>query len=104
MEEDRDFADGSTCAYLCAFRVKQEYRGRGWGSRLMTEVLTELKALGFRRVTIGVGCDEPRNQSMYRRLGFTEKIQDCHYYPCGMDDQMRPLYEETAWRLLQREL
>ena len=101
---DPDFADGESTAYLCAFRVKREYRGQGFGSRLLTAALAELKALGFRRVTIGVGCDEPRNKRLYRRFGFTEKVKDCHYDPCGLDEQRRPLYEETAWELLAAEL
>jgi ribosomal protein S18 acetylase RimI-like enzyme len=101
---DKDFADGETTAYLCAFRVKQEYRGQGWGSRLMAAALAELQALGFRRATIGVSCDEPRNQSLYRRFGFTEKIKDCHYDPCGMDEDMQPLCEDAAWELLAGDL
>ena len=33
--DDKDFADGKNTAYLCAFRVKKEYRGKGLGSQLM---------------------------------------------------------------------
>ena len=29
---DKDFADGKNRAYLCAFRIKSEYRGKGHGS------------------------------------------------------------------------
>ena len=102
--EDKDFADGETTAYLCAFRVKKEYRGQGYGSRLMTAVLTALKESGFRRATIGVSCDEPRNISLYRRFGFTAKIKDCYDDPCAMDEKGRPLHEETAWWLLSKAL
>lgn len=45
--EDKDFADGKNIAYLCAFRVRKEYRRQGNGSRLMTNVLTKLKEIGF---------------------------------------------------------
>ena len=54
IEEDKDFADGISTAYLCAFRVKKEYRGHGLGSRMMETVLADLKVSGFRRATIGV--------------------------------------------------
>ena len=37
--EDQDFADGKTTAYLCAFRVKEGYRGQGLGSRIMNAAL-----------------------------------------------------------------
>lgn len=102
--EDKDFADGKNTAYLCAFRVKKEYRGQGNGSRLMATVLAELKEIGFRNVTIGVGCDEPQNIRLYRRFGFNTKIKDCHYDPCAIDENMLPQYEDTAWWLLQKGL
>ena len=77
--DDKDFADGQATAYLCAFRIKEEYRGRGNGSRLMETAFAELKDIGFRTVTIGVGTDEPQNLRLYRRLGFITKIKDCHF-------------------------
>ena len=102
--EDKDFADGQNAAYLCAFRVKKEYRGQGYGSRLIATALKDLKQRGFCKVTIGVAGDEPQNVKLYRRLGFNTKIKDCHYDPCGMDENMQPLYEEIAWSLLQKDL
>ena len=101
---DTDFADGQNTAYLCAFRIKEEYRGRGNGSRLMETVLAELKDIGFRTVTIGVGSDEPQNLRLYKRFGFITKIKDCHYDPCGMDENMQPIYEDVAWWLLKKDL
>ena len=101
---DRDFADGKTTAYLCAFRVKPEYRGNGNGSQLMTTVLMDLKEKGYSKATIGVGSDEPQNYRLYQRFGFNTKIKDCHYDPCGMDEKMKPKYEDTVWWLLQKEL
>ena len=102
--DDKDFADGKDAAYLCAFRVKKECRGRGNGSRLMAVALSELKDMGFRYATIGVGSDEPYNQSMYRHFGFNTKIKDCHYDPCDMDEKMQPKYDDTVWWLLQKDL
>ena len=102
--EDKDFADGQNTAYLCAFRVKKEYRGQGYGSRLIASALEELKQIGFSKVTIGVASDEPQNIRLYHRLGFNIKIKDCHYDPCGMDENMHPKYEETVWWLLQKDL
>ena len=102
--DDKDFADGETTAYLCAFRVKEGYRGKGLGSSLMNAALAELKEIGFRSATIGVGSDKPQNIRLYRRLGFVRKIKDCHYDPCGMDENSQPEYEEEAWWLLSKEL
>ena len=102
--DDKTFADGINTAYLCAFRVKKEYRGMGNGSRLMAAALAGLKEMGFRYATIGVGSDEPKNYSMYRHFGFDTRIGECHYDPCGMDENMKPIYEETVWWLLQKSL
>ena len=101
---DKDFADGKTTAYLCAFRVKEGFRGQGLGSRLMGTALAELKALGFRRAAIGVSESEPRNLRLYRRFGFTEKIKDCRADPCAMDEHMRPVIDPEPWVLLRKEL
>ena len=102
--EDKDFADGENTAYLCAFRVREGYRGQGLGSRLMQAALSELKEKGFRTATIGVGSDKPQNIRLYSRFGFDRKIRDCHYDPCGMDENNQPEYEETAWWLLSKDL
>ena len=102
--DDKDFADGVSTAYLCAFRVQEGYRGQGLGSRLMHAALAELKELGFRTATIGVGADKPQNIRFYRRFGFTEKVKDCHYDPCGMDENDQPEYEKEAWWLLSKAL
>ena len=102
--DDKDFADGESRAYLCAFRVKEGYRGQGLGRRLMNAALAELKESGFRSATIGVEADESKNIQLYRLLGFNRKIKDCHYDPCGMDENNQPEYEEEAWWLLLKDL
>ena len=102
--EDKDFADGESTAYLCAFRVREEYRGQGYGSRLLRTALADLRERGFKKATIGVGSDQPRNLHLYRRFGFTVKIRDCHYDPCGMDENSQPEYEEEAWWLFSKNL
>ena len=101
---DKDFADGNATAYLCAFRVKPEFRGRGLGSRLMETVLAGLKARGFRRATIGVSESELQNLRLYRRFGFTEKVKDCRADPCAMDENMQPVVDPEPWVLLRKEL
>ena len=102
--EDKDFADGKTTAYLCAFRVKDGFRGQGLGSRLMETALTELRALGFRRATIGASESEPQNLRLYHRFGFTEKVKDCRADPCAMDENMQPAVDPEPWALLYKEL
>ena len=102
--EDRDFADGKTTAYLCAFRVRKEYRGLGLGSRMMKTVLDDLRSKGFRRATIGVGVSEERNRKMYSRLGFRTTIKTCHADPCAMDGNMQPAADAEGFLLLSKAL
>lgn len=97
--DDKDFADGIDTAYLCAFRIEKDYRGKGYGSSLMKTVLEELKESGFTRATIGVGMDEEDNISVYRHMGFTTKIKDCFEDPCARDESMRPKKDEGFWLL-----
>lgn len=101
LEEDPELADGSTTAYLCAFRVEKAFRGQGLGSRLMEHALAELKTRGFRRATIGV--DDARNERLYRRLGFLQTVKTCDLDPCARDAYMRPL-PDPGCLLLAREL
>ncbi len=101
IEEDEDFADGSATAYLCAFRVKKEFRGQGLGSRMMEEALADLKARGFQRATIG--ASEERNKKLYRRMGFLTEIKDCFFDPCARDARMRP-EPDAGFLLLAKDL
>ena len=68
----------------------------------MDKALADLKLKGFRYATIGV--DDERNERLYRSFGFTEKIKDCYYDPCDMDDGIHPIYVETGFQLLKKEL
>ena len=102
--DDRDFADGKDRAYLCAFRIRKQYRGQGLGTALMESTLENLKNRGFKTVTIGVNKDEPENIRLYERLGFSERVKECHYDPCGLDEKGQPEYDEEGWWLLVKQL
>ena len=102
LPEDPDLADGTHVAYLCAFRVKASFRGQGLGHRLMAAALGDLVARGFRRVTIGV--DDPRNEGLYRRMGFTDTVKVCHLDPCARDERMAPEPVPEGYLLLAKAL
>ena len=99
---DKDFANGTDTAYLCAFRIKKEYRGKGLGGRLMAAALCDLKSSGFTRATIGV--DDERNKRLYERMGFNTYIKTCYLDPCAMTDDMQPEFDEGGYTLLAKEL
>ncbi len=77
-EADDERAVRGTRAYLYAFRVLEQYRGRGCGTALMLHVLAALEAEGYREFTIGVEDDNEGAKRMYARFGFTELL--CRKY------------------------
>lgn len=96
---DEDFANGKDKAYLCAFRIKKMWRGQGIGTQLITTVIKHLKETGCKTVTIGVDANEPDNQRLYSRLGFTKKIKDCYIDPCDIDENGQPIACPCFWLL-----
>lgn len=101
--DDKDFADGKDKAYLCAFRITEELRGKGYGIRLFSHVINCLKDEGIKIVTIGVDETEEVNIRLYHRLGFMDKIKDCNVDPCDVDENMQAKPCGKFW-LLKREI
>lgn len=101
--DDRDFADGKSRAYLCAFRVKKGYRGKGYGTFLIKNILEYVKSKGVPIATIGVAETEEQNIRLYHRLGFTHKIKDCFEDPCNVNEEMEPNSCPCFW-LLSKDL
>ena len=101
--EDKDFADGKKNAYLCAFRVRTDFRGQGLGTKLICHVMDYIKALGYQRISIGVDITDTANIRLYKRLGFTRKIKECTEDPCDRDENMQPRSCPCFW-LLYKEL
>ena len=97
--EDKDFADGEQTAYLCAFRVRADFRGQGFGTKLIRRVMGHIKDLGYQRVSIGVDAADTANIRLYKRLGFTIKVKECAEDPCDRDETMRPRSCPCFWLL-----
>ena len=58
--------------------------------------------MGFKRATIGVS--DERNERLYHRLGFSEKVKDCYSDPCDLDENMRPKPDDDGYLLLSKTL
>ncbi|MBQ3192367.1 MAG: GNAT family N-acetyltransferase [Oscillospiraceae bacterium] len=63
-------ADGKTTGYVTALRIREEYEGKGYVSQLMRCMEDGARALGFRRLTIGVEAAETRNLGIYLHWGY----------------------------------
>ncbi len=71
-------------AYLSAFRTNEEYRGKGYFSKLFHYMINDLKLKGYKRVTLGVEPEEIVNKAIYQKYGFTEHIKNAQEkYPDG---------------------
>ena len=72
--ENKDFVNENT-AYLEAFRVKKEFEGQGYFSKVYRFMEEHLAGLGFKTLILGVEQTEERNRQIYFYLGFTNFLQ-----------------------------
>lgn len=62
--------------YMHAFRVREPYRGRGIGTRLVERAEQAMCQQGCTRSTLAVAIDNPRALRLYSRLGYHVVGQD----------------------------
>lgn len=74
ISDDNRFAEKGKRAYLYAFRIHENYQGKGLGSYMLENVLTILKEYGYSEFTVGVEDDNTKARYMYEKNGFTEFI------------------------------
>lgn len=70
--DDENFAIRGRRAYMFAFRVREDFQNKGYGTYLLKTVLAILKENGYREFTVGVEDDNFRAIYMYQALGFHE--------------------------------
>lgn len=66
-------------AHITNIAVREKYRGRGFGKKLLREMMRTALWLGAQRMTLEVRVSNDTAQSLYRKMGF---------YPSGI----RPAY------------
>ncbi len=74
ISDDNRFAIKGKRAYLYAFRIHQNYQGKGLGNFLLENVLETLTENGYSEFTVGVEDDNSKARYMYKKNGFTEPI------------------------------
>lgn len=70
--DDENFAIRGRRAYLFAFRVREDFQNKGYGTYLLKTVLSVLEENGYYEFTVGVEDDNVRAIYMYQALGFNE--------------------------------
>lgn len=72
--DDERFAVKGKRAYMYAFRVRDGYRSRGYGSYLLKSVLDILQEDGYTEFTVGVEDDNDVALRIYQSFGFDEFV------------------------------
>ena len=72
--DDENYAIRGRRAYMFAFRVREDFRNKGYGTYLLKTVLSVLKENGYYEFTVGVEDDNSRAIHMYQALGFNEVL------------------------------
>lgn len=67
-------ADGKNTGYVTALRIRKEFEDNGYASALMRFMEDSAKAMGYHRVTIGVGAEDTRNLGIYLHWGYDKFI------------------------------
>lgn len=70
--DDENYAIRGRRAYLYAFRVRENFQNKGYGTYLLKTVLDVLKEKGYYEFTVGVEDDNFRAIHMYQALGFNK--------------------------------
>lgn len=65
-----ELANGVDRAYFYAFRVKEDYRRHGIGSRLIEFAENDLRERSYRKITLNVGKDNTEAIKFYKKHGF----------------------------------
>ena len=71
---DENYAVRGRRAYMFAFRVREDFQNKGYGTYLLKTVLSILTEKGYCEFTVGVEDDNFRAIHMYRSLGFNELL------------------------------
>lgn len=70
--------------YIHDVVVRDDYRGRGFGKRLIEELIEESKRRGYCKLTLEVRVDNPAAQQVYRSMGFHESEPPMLFWTCKL--------------------
>ena len=73
-KEDEDYTIPGKRIYLSRIIVKKNYRGKGYGKKLMNNIIEYAKKENYEEMSLGVNLDNYIAFKLYVDLGFT-KIQ-----------------------------
>lgn len=75
-------------AHITNIAVREPYRGRGYGERLLRELMRTAAWFGAARMTLEVRVTNFVAQSLYRKLGFYDAGVRPRYYTDNQEDAL----------------
>lgn len=79
--------------YLDSLHIKNEYKGKGIGTRVIEHLKNYAKANGYQNLRVSIMCDNDRARNLYTKLGAIH----LNYYT-NYETKCKKLY----WRLKNR--
>ena len=97
----KDIADGFSCAYLFAFRIKPEYRNAGLGTRILKVVEEDLSKRNYHEISLNVAKANLNAIRFYSRLGY--EIVGSESGEWSYRDHLNNMQHvvEPAWKMLK---
>lgn len=75
-------------AHITNIAVREQYRGKGFGEKLLREMMRTAYFLGARRMTLEVRVSNEIAQALYRKLGFKPSGVRPAYYSDNLEDAL----------------
>ncbi len=97
-----ELADGTTRAYLYAFRIRPEYRSEGLGSFMMELAETDLLSHGFKVITLNVTRENHDAIRLYERRGYRITGPDAGQWSYPDHEGIWQTVNEPSWRMEKR--
>jgi len=89
-------------AHIATIAIHPDYRGRGYGKRLLAETLRRSIQRGAQLATLEVRASNLVAQQMYREFGFTIVGRRLHYYRDNDEDAILMTADNLGSRYLAR--
>ena len=72
-------------AHILSIAIKPDYRGRGFGRRILIHFLERTKVLGYSSIKLEVQVDNDKAIKLYEELGFSIETRIRKYYQDDSD-------------------
>lgn len=72
--------EGDSAAYIYAFCVLPEYRGKGYGKAILADTVRQLTAQGYESISLEVATENRRALALYEQCGFAVTTAYDYYH------------------------